>query len=116
VAEHENSLLEVWGEDANEWNPERFLDPRRHFKEASCNIGVFGSLMSFSTGTRGCIGWRFSVLEMQIIILALLENFEFSLPPQNEKTKIHRRPCRMMLPQADGAKGVWMGLLIKPVN
>jgi hypothetical protein len=56
------------------------------------------------------------VLEMQIIILTLLENFEFSLPPQNEKTKIHRRPCHIMLPQAEGAKGVWMGLLIKSVN
>ena len=58
----------------------------------------------------------FRVLEMQIIILALLENFEFSLPPQNEKTKIYRRPCQMMLPQAKGAKGVWMGLLVKLVN
>ena len=56
------------------------------------------------------------VLEMQIIILALLENFEFSLPPQNENTKIRRKPCQIMLPQAEGEKGVWMGLIIKPVN
>ena len=56
------------------------------------------------------------VLEMQIIILTLLENFEFSLPPQNEKTKIRHRPCQIMLPQADGEKGVWMGLHIKSVN
>ena len=44
VTEHENSLPEVWGEDAEEWNPERFLDRQRHFKEASCNIGIFGNL------------------------------------------------------------------------
>ena len=56
------------------------------------------------------------VLEMQVIILALLENFEFSLPPQNEKTKIYRKPGHIMLPMAEGEKGVWMGLLIKPVN
>jgi hypothetical protein len=56
------------------------------------------------------------VLEMQAIILALLENFEFSLPPQNEKTKIYRKPGYVMLPMAKGKKGVWMGLLIKPVN
>jgi hypothetical protein len=56
------------------------------------------------------------VLEMQIIILGLLENFEFSLPPQNEKTKIRRRPCQIMLPQVEGGKGVWMGLHIKSVN
>jgi cytochrome P450 len=111
-----NRLPDVWGEDANEWNPERFLDSQRESREASSNIGVFGNLMSFSTGTRACIGWRFSVLEMQIIILALLENFEFSLPPQNEKTKIYRKPSQIMLPMAEGEKGVWMGLLIKPLN
>ncbi|KAH8998335.1 cytochrome P450 [Lactarius hatsudake] len=93
VAEWENRLPDVWGEDANDWNPERFLDPLRGFKEASSNIGVFGSL----------------VLEMQIIILTLVENFEFSLPPQNEKTKIYRRPSHVMLPMREGQKGTWMG-------
>ncbi|KAH9025548.1 cytochrome P450 [Lactarius hengduanensis] len=116
VAEREHRLPDVWGEDANEWNPERFLDPLRGFKEASSNIGVFGSLMSFSTGTRGCIGWEFAVLEMQIIILALVENFEFSLPPQNEKTRIYRRPTHVMMPMREGQKGTWMGLHIKPLN
>jgi cytochrome P450 len=111
-----NRLPDVWGEDAHEWNPERFLDPQSGFKEASSNIGVFGNLMTFSTGTRACMGWRFAVLEMQIIILALLENFELTPPPQTEKTKVHRRPTQIMLPMADGQKGVWMGLLVKPVN
>ncbi|KAF8266042.1 cytochrome P450 [Lactarius quietus] len=111
-----NRLPDVWGKDADEWNPERFLDPQRRYKEASSNIGVFGNLMSFSTGTRSCIAWQFAVFEMQVIILALLENFEFSLPPQNEKTKIYRKPCFLMMPMAKGEKGAWMGLLIKRVK
>jgi len=111
-----NRLPDVWGEDASEWNPERFLDPHREIREASSNIGVFGNLMSFSTGARACIAWQFAVFEMQVIILALLENFEFSLPPQNEKTKIYRKPCHLMMPMAKGENGVWMGLVIKPVN
>ena len=53
---------------------------------------------------------------MQAIILALLEKFEFSLPPQSEKTRVYRKPGYLMLPMAEGEKGVWMGLLIKPVN
>ncbi len=62
------------------------------------------------------VGTVFRVLEMQIIILALLENFEFSLPLQNEKTKIYRKPSHLMLPVAKGEKGYWMGLFIKPLN
>ena len=42
MAEQENSLPNVWGEDADEWNPERFLDPQRDSKEAS-NIGLFSN-------------------------------------------------------------------------
>jgi hypothetical protein len=57
-----------------------------------------------------------SVLEMQVIILALLENFEFSLPPQSKRNKVYRKPGHIMLPMAEGKKGIWMGLLIKPVN
>ncbi|KAF8260788.1 cytochrome P450 [Lactarius quietus] len=110
-----NRLPDVWGEDADEWNPERFLDPQR-YREASSNIGVFGNLMSFSTGVRACIAWRFAVLEMQVMIVALLENFEVSLPPQNEKTKIYRKPSQIMIPMAKGEKGAWMGLLIKPLT
>jgi len=111
-----NRLPGVWGEDADKWNPERFLDHQKEFREASSGLGVFGNLLSFSSGSRACIAWQFSVLEMQVIIVALLENFEFSLPPQNEKTKIYRKPCHLMMPMAKGEKGVWMGLLIKPVN
>ena len=62
------------------------------------------------------IGTTFRVLEMQIIILALLENFEFSFPPQNEKTKIYRKPTQTMLPMAEGENGAWMGLLIKTLH
>ena len=53
---------------------------------------------------------------MQVVILALLENFEFSLPPQNEKTKIFRKPSQIMAPMVEGEKGAWMGLLIKALN
>ncbi|KAI0306242.1 cytochrome P450 [Multifurca ochricompacta] len=107
-----NRLPEVWGEDSNEWNPERFLDPNR---VRQSNIGLFGNLL-LASGSRACIGWRFSVLEMQILITTLLENFEFSLPPQNEKTKIYRKPSHVMMPMADGEKGAWMGLRVKPIN
>jgi hypothetical protein len=56
------------------------------------------------------------VIEMQTIAVALLENFEFSLPPQNEKTRIYRKPSRLMAPMVEGNPGAWMGLVIKSVE
>jgi len=104
------SLPSVWGPVADQWNPERFLN----LKQTS--LGVYSNLMNFSGGVRSCIGWQFAVIEMQIIAVALLENFEFSLPPQNEKTRIYRKPSRMMVPMVEGDPGAWMGLVIKSVE
>ncbi|KAI0284849.1 cytochrome P450 [Russula brevipes] len=108
-----NRLPEVWGADADGWNPERFLSLD---KSKQTSIGVFSNLMTFSGGVRSCIGWRFATLEMQVVAIALLENFEFSLPPQNEKTRIYRKPSGLMMPMAEGELGAWMGLVIKSVD
>lgn len=70
-----NRLKEVWGEDSHEWNPSRFIN---HQKPTT--LGVFGNLMTFSGGVRGCIGWRFAVLEIQVVLAALVESFRFSVP------------------------------------
>ena len=56
------------------------------------------------------------MLEMQAIALTLIENFEFGLPPQTDKTKIIRKPTGLMVPMADGYRGVWMGLRVKSLN
>ncbi|KAI0263461.1 cytochrome P450 [Gloeopeniophorella convolvens] len=108
-----NRLPQIWGEDSDDFRPERFLDTE---KEKHTSVGVFGNLINFSSGTRTCLGWRFSVLEMQVIIVSLLENFEVSLPEQNEKTHIYRKPSHVMLPMADGYKGAWMGLHVTPLK
>ncbi|KAH9989062.1 cytochrome P450 [Russula compacta] len=108
-----NRLPEVWGPDANDWNPERFLNLD---KPKQTPIGVIANLMNFAGGVRSCIGWRFAILEMQVIATTLLENFEISLPPQNEKTRIYRKPSGLMSPMIEGVRGAWMGLVIKSVD
>ena len=51
-----NRLQSVWGDDADAWRPERFLDMEKH----EVNVGIVANLMSFSAGLKGCIGWKFS--------------------------------------------------------
>ncbi|KAK0435452.1 cytochrome P450 [Desarmillaria tabescens] len=70
-----NRLPSLWGDDAEEWNPGRFLD-----KTLPVSLGVYANLMTFSAGSRSCIGWRFAVMEMQTILANLIRHFEFSLP------------------------------------
>ncbi|KAK0245114.1 cytochrome P450 [Armillaria nabsnona] len=70
-----NRLPSLWGDDAEEWNPARFLD-----NPMSVSLGVYTNLMTFGAGPRSCIGWRFAVMEIQTILANLILNFEFSLP------------------------------------
>ncbi|KAK0197839.1 cytochrome P450 [Armillaria mellea] len=70
-----NRLPSIWGADAEEWNPTRFLD-----KNIPVSLGVYANLMTFSAGSRSCIGWRFAVMEIQTVLANLIRNFEFSLP------------------------------------
>ncbi|KAI1791252.1 cytochrome P450 [Ganoderma leucocontextum] len=78
-------LTEVWGEDPHIWNPDRFF---RIETGNQTNVGVFANLMSFAAGVRACIGWRFSVIEMQAFTAELVENFQFD--PPAEKVEIQR--------------------------
>ncbi|KAK1224720.1 hypothetical protein PQX77_012352, partial [Marasmius sp. AFHP31] len=46
--------------------------------------GLFGNMLTFSGGPKGCLGWRFAVMEMQAVVTSLLERFEFSISPDLE--------------------------------
>ncbi|KIY63861.1 cytochrome P450 [Cylindrobasidium torrendii FP15055 ss-10] len=78
-----NRLPSVWGEDAAEWNPNRFLDGR----PIDSNIGLFGNVMTFSSGVRGCLGWKFAIIELQVTTALLVKNFELSAIP-TERMKL----------------------------
>ncbi|KAG7093241.1 hypothetical protein E1B28_006927 [Marasmius oreades] len=50
-----NRLQNIWGEDANSWNPKRFevIDSSTKTKT---QVGLFANLLTFSGGPKGCIG------------------------------------------------------------
>ncbi|GJJ11630.1 hypothetical protein Clacol_005866 [Clathrus columnatus] len=94
-----NRLKSIWGEDADEWRPERFL--HGNGTHSQVNLGLIANLATFSSGIRGCIGWRFSLLEMQAILIELLENFELSPSPGN--VEIIRGSAGVMAPMVKGS-------------
>ncbi|KAF8589322.1 cytochrome P450 [Ramaria rubella] len=93
-----NRLPSVWGDDAHKWRPERFLEGVE--KVQNTGLGVIANIATFSSGSRGCIGWRFAMIEMQAILIELLENLEFSPVPGVE---IIRGPTGIMTPMVKGS-------------
>ncbi|KAM5542011.1 hypothetical protein V8D89_004321 [Ganoderma adspersum] len=74
-----NTNKKLWGEDAYEWKPERWLQPLPSMLDEARVPGVYSNLMSFSGGVRSCIGFKFSQLEMKVLLTTLLPAFEFGL-------------------------------------
>ncbi|KAK4051461.1 hypothetical protein OIV83_002945 [Microbotryomycetes sp. JL201] len=64
----------VWGEDADEFNPERWLGS----KEPQGVVGVYSRMLTFLAGARACIGYRMAVLEIKAILSVLIDDFEFA--------------------------------------
>ncbi|KAI1793796.1 cytochrome P450 [Ganoderma leucocontextum] len=74
-----NTNPAVWGEDADEWKPERWLVPLPSVVEDARIPGVYSNLMTFAAGSRSCIGFKFSELEMKVVLAVLLPRFSFEL-------------------------------------
>ncbi|THV07087.1 cytochrome P450 [Dendrothele bispora CBS 962.96] len=106
-----SSLKSVWGEDANKWNPERFLNSKN--LQQMTTLGVYSNLLTFSAGVRACIGWRFALQEMQTIIAGLIPTFEFSIDPTID---VFRAQIGGMVPMVRGkeTEGPQMPLRVKP--
>ncbi|KIM19811.1 hypothetical protein M408DRAFT_83001 [Serendipita vermifera MAFF 305830] len=71
-----NTLESIWGPDALEFNPDRWLNPPK----ATQGIpGVWGNQLTFLGGPRACIGFRFAIVEMKALLFSLIRSFEFEL-------------------------------------
>ncbi|KAJ9173068.1 hypothetical protein P3X46_016243 [Hevea brasiliensis] len=61
---------ELWGKDANEFNPDRF---------ASKSFSAGRHYIPFAAGPRNCIGQTFAMMEAKIILAMLISRFCFTI-------------------------------------
>ena len=62
-----NRSLELWGEDADEFNPDRWEK----------QVGSNNAFLTFMSGPRGCIGSLFAKAEVKCLLMAMVGSFEF---------------------------------------
>ncbi|KAL0959891.1 hypothetical protein HGRIS_011559 [Hohenbuehelia grisea] len=76
----------VWGEDVDEFRPERWYE------------GDVGKMMRtfnpFSFGPRACVGRNLAYLELQIIVASILRRYNFVLENPDQPGTILYRPAR----------------------
>ncbi|PBK80614.1 cytochrome P450 [Armillaria gallica] len=75
----------VWGKDAEEFKPERWLLSGGVPSADQLPHGPYGNIASFLDGPRSCIGWRLALLEFKIMISLLIRDFELISTPDDVK-------------------------------
>jgi cytochrome P450 len=106
-------LKSLWGEDADEFRPERW----EAVPEAVKSIpGVFSNLLTFIAGAHACIGYRFSIIEMKALLFSFVRAFDFELAIHPSditwRTMIVTRP--FLASNLD--KGPQLPLVIRPAK
>jgi cytochrome P450 len=94
--ENVNMSTHIWGPDAREFKPERWLRPDTSVEaegsggegmrtgvppEVGDGPGVWPNMMTFIDGPRRCVGYRLGLMEMKIILYTLIREFEFRVVP-----------------------------------
>ncbi|KAI0059674.1 cytochrome P450 [Artomyces pyxidatus] len=97
-----NRDKDIWGADADEWKPERFLSPLPASVAEARIAGIYSNTMTFAAGGRACIGFKFGELEMKVVLAHLVRSFRFA-PPRAE---IVWKFGRIVTPSVKGSNAV----------
>lgn len=80
-----NRLEELWGPDANEFDPDRFMGPGKANTGGAVSNYAF---LTFLHGPRGCIGQGFAKSELACLIAATVGRFHMELKFPDAKLEI----------------------------
>ncbi|KAJ7661146.1 cytochrome P450 [Mycena rosella] len=102
----------IWGPDALEFRPARWEGT----PVSNTIPGVWGHMLTFLGGPRGCIGFRFSLVETKALLFTLVRGLEFELAVPvadigKKDTGIVVRP--IVISNRDA--GCQLPLLVRPV-
>ncbi|XP_020274054.1 cytochrome P450 709B1-like [Asparagus officinalis] len=91
---------ELWGEDADKFNPLRF---ENGVTKAAKHPAA---MLAFSVGPRACIGQNFAMLEAKTVMATILQRFSFTISPEYK----HKPVTLLTLQPQDG-----LPIIFKPL-
>ncbi|KAH9974279.1 cytochrome P450 [Lactifluus volemus] len=106
-------LKSLWGEDADEFRPERWENIPEAVKSMP---SIFSNLLAFLAGPHACIGYRFAIIEIKALLFTLVRSFDFELAvPSSDVTRLTVIVSRPLL-SSDTEKGPQLPLILQPVK
>ncbi|KAK4216312.1 cytochrome P450-DIT2 [Rhypophila decipiens] len=76
-----NRSPEAWGPDANEFRPERWGSTHEQIQRQYRQRRARAEFISFHGGRRACLGERFAMLQMRVLLTVLVRQFRWWLDP-----------------------------------
>ncbi|RPD66247.1 cytochrome P450 [Lentinus tigrinus ALCF2SS1-7] len=107
-----NRSKELWGEDADQFKPERWLSDLPDSVIQARIPGVYSNMMTFLGGGRACIGFKFAQLDMKVFLSILLENFVF----EPSDTPIRWNYASVRYPTAGSSDKPQLPVKVKRIN
>lgn len=95
-----NRRKDIWGEDAEEFVPDRWLD----LPDGVRKNGIPGGHLAFLAGPRNCVGSKFALTEFKVILSHLLRRFEFAPLPE-DLASITSKQVVVTRPRVKGLEG-----------
>ncbi|KAJ6590070.1 cytochrome P450 [Mycena vulgaris] len=103
---------EMWGQDALEFKPERWLSPLPDAVADAALPGVYFQILPFGGGFKACIGFKFAELQMKVNLYTLLSAFK--IEPSGDKIVWNMN--MVATPSVEGVKGSQLPMKISKLN
>ncbi|KII83030.1 hypothetical protein PLICRDRAFT_494881, partial [Plicaturopsis crispa FD-325 SS-3] len=112
-----NTLQSAWGRDAAMFRPERWLEPGGIPDTVKSLPAGYHHIFTFISGPRACLGMRFAIAEMRVILSEIVSSFRFEPIDDSGLPLDIVSPAQIMIRAQDSSRGIYgVPLRVKPVH
>ncbi|KAI5117518.1 hypothetical protein M0805_009526 [Coniferiporia weirii] len=105
----------IWGLDAQEFKPERWLDGEAGLTPKAKELQGYHHLLTFIDGPRTCLGRAFAVAEFKSVLSVLVRNYVFDMR-DGPGTKVEMVPGVLPRPKVMSEEGYAVPMRVRRVD